>query len=425
MYRQDRKPYLDRDGQVDQEWANEKWQQWSERDFHPAVEAYNEYNQPAPEMIVLDNVNENLRSVDEALRNVQATLAQAQRTPGLSIHPPGLHDSDHLLAQTKDVLKGIFKNIETQLRNVNEAQRQTEEQMESLGLAVKALIRARTVAEKTKKIREADDEKMIDTVKFLKECLHNHCRLVSMVLGRPEPLVQQGTDLIQAMLSEMFDLPVDESIAEDLEPELEAMLKEEADVESEVEVLWEKTETEDIMDIDQDDESEPRLDTTYNKPVRSPGKLVLGTESRRKRLLQQEKHEKAKAILYQRFGLSVISEPSTNQEEAVEQRRKNFKCQKMMTEKLCESPERSPSPIKELPVLRQTTLSFNEVRKSRRLFSRRELSQMVTTKHEEEAEIAFPSSVRRNPRRATKRHADYRDDFQAWDEKMFGPAGHS
>jgi hypothetical protein len=412
MYRQDRKPYLDRDGQVDQEWADEKWQQWSERGFHPAVEAYNEYNEPGPEMIVLENVKEHLQHADNALENVWARLTQAQRTLELSIHPSGLHDSDHLLAQTKDAMKDVFKDMATHLRIVNEAQRQSKEQMKSLGLAVKALIRARTAAEKIEKKREADDEKMIDTVKFLKECLHNHCRLVNVVLERPEPLVQQGTDLIQAMLSEMFGLPVDESIAEDLEPELEAMLEEEADVESEVEVLWEKTETEDIMDIDQDDESEPRLDTTYNKPVRSPGKLVLGTESRRKRLLQQEKHEKAKAILYQRFGLSVISEPSTNQEEAVEQRRKNFKRQKMMTEKLCESPERSPSPIKELPVLRQTTLSFNKVRKSRRLFSRRELSQIVTTKHEEEAEIASPSPVRRNPRRATKRHADYRDDFQ-------------
>ncbi|KAH0144593.1 hypothetical protein KCU67_g13012, partial [Aureobasidium melanogenum] len=297
--------------------------------------------------------------------------------------------------------------------------------MKSLGLAVKALIRARTAAEKIEKKREADDEKMVDTVKFLKECLNNHCRLVNLVLGKPEPLVQQGTDLIQAMLSEMFGLPVDESIAEDLEPELEPTLEEEAEVESEIEVLWNKTEFEDIMDIDQDEESEPKFDTTHNEPLRSPGKLVLGTDSKRKRLLQRKKHKKAKANLYQRFGLSVISEPSTNQEKAIEQRHNNFKRQKMMTEKLCESSERSPIPIKKLSVLRQTTLSFNKVRKSRRLFSRRELSQMVTTKHEEEAEIASPSSVRRNARRATKRHADYRDDFQAWDEKMFGPAGHS
>ncbi|KAG9519506.1 hypothetical protein KCU93_g8064, partial [Aureobasidium melanogenum] len=386
MYRQDRKPYLDRDGQVDQEWANEKWQQWSERDFHPAVEAYNEYNEPTPEVVVLKKVDENLRSVDEALGSVQATLAQAKRTPGLSIHSPGLDE-------TKDALEDIFKDMEIHLRTVNEAQRQSKEQTKSLGLAVKALIRARTATEKIEKKREADDEKMVDTVKFLKECLHNHCRLVSMVLGRPEPLVQQGTDLIQAMLSGMFGLPTDESITEDLEPELESILEEEAEVESEVEVLWEKTETENIMDIDQDEESEPKLDTAYNEPVRSPGKLVLGTESKRKRLLQRKKHEKAKAILYQRFGWSVISEPSTNQEKAVEQRHNNFKRKRMMTEKLCESSERSPTPIKKLPVLRQTTLSFNEVRKSRRLFSRRELSQMVTTKHEEEAEIAFPSSV--------------------------------
>jgi hypothetical protein len=48
---------------------------------------------------------------------------------------------------------------------------------------------------------------MIDTVRFLKECLDNHSRLVDIVLGRPEPLVKQGTELMQAMLSEMFGLP--------------------------------------------------------------------------------------------------------------------------------------------------------------------------------------------------------------------------
>ncbi|KAG9659601.1 hypothetical protein KCU95_g1386, partial [Aureobasidium melanogenum] len=407
MYRQDRKSYLDRDGQVDQEWADEKWQQWSERDFHPAVEAYNEYNEPASEMIVLEVVKEHLQGVDDALKNVWARLSQAQTTLGLSVHPSGLHNSDHLLAETR-------------------TQRQLEKQMKSLGLAVKALIRARTVAEKTRKKREANDEKMVDTVKFLKECLNNHCRLVNMVLERPEPLVQQGTDLIQAILSEMFGLPTDESIAEDLEPEFEPTLEEEAEVDSEIEVVWKKTETEEIMDIDQDNQSEPMIDIIHTEPVRSPGKLVLGTKSKSRRLLQREKHEKAKAILYQRFGLSIISEPSTDQEKAVEQRRNNFKRQKTMIEKLCESPERSSSPIKKLPVLRQTTLSFNKVRKNRRLFSRRELSQMVTTKHQEEeegTEIASPGSVRRNPRRATNKRADYRDNFQAWDEKMFGSDG--
>ncbi|KAG9850377.1 hypothetical protein KCU98_g4379, partial [Aureobasidium melanogenum] len=436
MYRQDRKSYLDRDGQVDQEWADEKWQQWSERDFHPAVEAYNGYNEPAPEMIVLEDVKEHLQGVDDALKNVWAILSQAQTTLGLSIHPLGLHDSDHRLAQTKDTLKDIFEDMDAQLRIVNEAQRQSEKQMKSLGLAVKALIRARTVAEKTRKKREANDEKMVDTVKFLKECLNNHCRLVNMVLERPGPLVQQGTDLIQAMLSEMFGLPTDESIAQDLEPELEPILEEEAEEESGAEIIWEKTETEDVINVDQDSESEPKFDMTDNNAVRKPDMLLSGTKSKSRRLLQREKHEKAKAILYQRFGLSIISEPSTDQKKAVEQRRNNFKRQKTMIEKLCESPERSSSPIKKLPVLRQTTLSFNKVRKNRRLFSRRELSQMVTTKHqeeeeeeeegeeeEEETEIASPGSVRRNPRRATNKHADYRDNFQAWNKKMFGSDG--
>lgn len=291
MYRQDREPYLDRDGRVDQQWADEKWQQWSERDFHPVVEAYNDCNDPAPEMVVLENVDESLRNVSGAFKDVQARLSQAQRALGLSIHSSGLHGSDSLLAQSRYVLEDIFSDMEIDLRTVNEAQRQSEEQMKSLEFAVKALIRARIISEKSKKKREADDEKMVDTVKFLKECLNNHCRLVDLVLGRPEPLVQQGTDLIQAMLSEMFGLPTDEIIAENLEPELAPILEMEAEEESEVEVLWEKTETEDIMDIDQDSESETQFDMNEIISVKDPAKLVSSAKRKSRKLLQKEKHE--------------------------------------------------------------------------------------------------------------------------------------
>ncbi|KAH0370045.1 hypothetical protein KCU65_g2755, partial [Aureobasidium melanogenum] len=406
MYRQDREPYLDRDGQVDQEWADQKWQQWSERDYHPAVEAYNDYNEPAPEMVVLENVEHHLQSANDALEDVQIRLSQAQRTLRLSVHSSGLHNSDLLLVQTKDVLKNIFEDMKTYLRAVNEAHKESQEQLKSLELAVKALIRARTVAEKSKKKREADDEKMVDTVKFLKECLDNHCRLVNFILGRPEPLVEQGTDLIQAMLSEMFGLPVDESISEDLEPKLESFLEEEAEEESEVEVLWEKTETEDIMDVDQDDASEPELDIVQNDPA----KLALCTQRKSRRLQQREKHEKARTALYERFGLSIISEPSTNQDEAIKEERNDYKRQNILTSLLRESPERDLAP-KKRPALRQTTLSFNKVRKSRRLFSRKKLSQKDTVADERDAEEKTPpGSVRRYPRRTTAKRLDYREN---------------
>ncbi|KAG9696661.1 hypothetical protein KCU95_g2058, partial [Aureobasidium melanogenum] len=406
----DREPYLDRDGQVDQEWADEKWQQWSERDFHPAVEAYNDYNDPAPEMVVLENVNESLRNVSDAFKDVQARLSQAQRALGLSIHPSGLHDSDRLLAQTRYVLKDIFSDMEIDLRTVNEAQRQSEELIKLLGFAVKALTRAKILSEKSKKKREADDEKIVDTVKFLKECLNNHCRLVDLVLGRPEPLVQQGTDLIQAMLSEMFGLPTDEIIAENLEPELAPILEMEAEDESEVEILWEKTETEDIMDIDQDSESETQFDMNEIISVKDPAKLVSSAKRKSRRLLQKEKHEKVKAVLYQRFGLSIVSEPSTDQGEAVEERCNKLKRQKRMTDTLCESPEGNLAPIKKRPTLRQTTLPFNKVRKSRRLFSRKELSEKNTVKDVEKAEETSPDSVRRYPRRTSAKRLDYREN---------------
>lgn len=412
MYRQDREPYLDRDGRVDQQWADEKWQQWSERDFHPVVEAYNDCNDPAPEMVVLENVDESLRNVSGAFKDVQARLSQAQRALGLSIHSSGLHGSDSLLAQSRYVLEDIFSDMEIDLRTVNEAQRQSEEQMKSLEFAVKALIRARIISEKSKKKREADDEKMVDTVKFLKECLNNHCRLVDLVLGRPEPLVQQGTDLIQAMLSEMFGLPTDEIIAEELELESESFLEEEAEEESEIEELWDKTEVEDVMDVCQDNEPELKFDTIDNDPVRKPDMLVLGTKKKSRKLLQKEKHEKAKTALYERFGLSIVSEPSTDQEETVEERVKNVKRQRLIaqTDTLCESAEGNLAPIKKRPTLRQTTLSFNKVRKSRRLFSRKELSEKNTVKDVEEAEETSPDSVRRYPRRTSAKRLDYREN---------------
>lgn len=69
-------------------------------------------------------------------------------------------------------------------------------------------IRSKTIAERSEKKREAADERMLNTVKFIKECLDNHSRLVDIILGRSEPLVQEGTDIMQAILSEMFGLPV-------------------------------------------------------------------------------------------------------------------------------------------------------------------------------------------------------------------------
>lgn len=374
------------------------------------MEAYNDYNNPAPELILLESLNENLQSEDDALERVQMRLSQAQRTLGLSIHPSGLHDSDHLLTQTRDVRNDVFQDIDTELRTFSQARRDFQEQFKSLELAVKSLIRSRTVSEKTRKTRDAEDEKMVDTVKFLKECLDNHCRLVNLILGRPEPLVQQGIDLMQAMLSEMFGLPIEESITEVPEPKIESISNEEVDVEAESQF---EIESEDAMNIDQE-ERESNTDTSDCYP-----KLVSARSAEKSRLRQRAKHEKERVALYKRFGLSVISTSAADQEEATEKERNKFKRQKMTMHK---SPQRTVNnPRTKRPALRQTTLSFNKVRKSRRLFSRKELSQIETVEHQEESEVASQGSLRRNPRRATAKRADYRDDFEAWNEKMFGP----
>ncbi|KAK6003610.1 hypothetical protein QM012_009381 [Aureobasidium pullulans] len=386
------------------ETADAKWQQWSERDFHPAVEAYNEYIEPAPEMIVLENVNENLQKAGDALESTRMRLSQAQRTLELSIHPSGLQGFDLLLAQTKEVLRDIFEDINAHLQTIDQAQKESQEQMESLRLAVKTFIRSREVAENSKKKREADDEKMIDTVSFLEECLDNHCGLVNLILEKPEPLVKEGTDLIQAMLSEMFGLPIDDCISQNSEVDLEPIFEAEAEVESEVEFLWEKTETDDTMEIDQHDEPEPKLNASDNHLVKESSKLVPETMQKSRRYTRPDKYGKARAALYERFGLSDMSNPSADQEGVVGDQRNKSKRQNTTADSLNESPGRSPTPVKKLPALSQIKLSFNKVC----LVSRKELSQKNTVR--EEKEQASPRSVRRNPRRSSARRRDYREN---------------
>ncbi|CAD0084961.1 unnamed protein product [Aureobasidium vineae] len=399
MYRRDRKPYLDRDGQVDQEWANEKWSQWCQRDFHPAVEAYTEYNEPAPEMIVLGNVNGHLHSADDALERAWERLSHAKMTLELSIHTSGLHSSGHLLAQTRDVMKDILDDMDIQLRTINESHRESTNQLNSLELAIKALVRSKNIAEKSRKRREEEDEKMVDTVKFLKKCLDNHCRLVNIVLGKPEPLVQQGTDLVQAMLSEMFGLPLPAIQEAAGEPQIEG--EKQLESESEVEVIWEKFESQDLMDIEANEcsgtESDEYIDDTSSEETES----ILDTSTDYKKTLRREKRERARDELYNKSGLSIVHDDAEDLDSSEGEERARTKRQKRIFDRPSEPPNGKLPIRREIPVMRQTTLSFDKVRKSRRLFSRKELSQNVTTGDQEEAEVTSPGPVRRNPRRAT------------------------
>jgi hypothetical protein len=265
---------------------------------------------------------------------------------------------------------------------------------------------------------------MIDTVKFLKQCLENHARLVNIVLGRPEPLVQQGTDLMQAMLSEMFGLPAPimrqssdafmREVVEDSMEEAEEGSARESESESELtEFSTEETSPRDFMGVEAVEYSETEADGHDSENILSDASDESSRYGRRlrqeklERRLRQEKRQKAREAretLYKSFGLTV-EEAREDQADTHGEERRRIKRQKRDQDTQEEEPFRSSlTTRKKSPDLKQTTLDFNKVRKSRRLFSRKELSQDARPENDkEEAE----GSVRRNPRRTSFKRPDY------------------
>jgi hypothetical protein len=503
LYHSQCRQYLNRNGVVDQEWAEKTWEQWTQREFHPAVEAFEAYNYPPrPEMIGLEKLKESLRRGDDAVQEIRAKIATAVEVLEVAAMAPKSRVSDGMPAAMRE----IFDDLRRHLRSVEKAQQQSKQHLESLEPAVKSLVsphptlphkthtnptsnsqlRCKSNSENSTKKRQAEDEKMIDTVKFLKECLDNHSRLVDIVLGRPEPLVKQGTELMQAMLSEMFGLPgpVVETSVEDLtqdtmgeaeeermeEPEEEPEEDLELASESEAEFLWERFHPQEFIDIEaelaseqestsdleselteftelSDEEAVPRFpklpawvytgtvhdeyddDDGFNE--QSESSSVTATKSRRtsrqerhERRQGEEKHEitkqnkrertrEEKKALYTRFGLTV-EEAEENQNDTHEEERRSTKRQKRDVNTLEVSPESQLQ--QKPPALKQTTLTFSKVGKSRRLFSRKQLSQNDTPENKmEEAEVVSPGSARRNLKRYSFIRPDYRDYFPAWD----------
>jgi hypothetical protein len=136
LYLQDRTPYLDRDGQVDEQWANQKWQQWSERDFHPAVESFTEYNEPSPELLVLESAKESLGCGDDAVKDIWAEISCAKKTLDLAVLAPNSRDPEILSA----AMRIIFEDLAIYLRRIEKAQKESKQHLESLGLAIKSLV---------------------------------------------------------------------------------------------------------------------------------------------------------------------------------------------------------------------------------------------------------------------------------------------
>jgi hypothetical protein len=129
-------PYLDRDGPVDEQWANQKWQQWSERDFHPAVEAFLEYNDLSPVTIVLDKIKESLSRGDTALQNIWVEVACADKVLEITALAPKSRVPDGMPV----AIKGILVDVAGYLRSAEKAHLESNKQLESLSLAVRSLV---------------------------------------------------------------------------------------------------------------------------------------------------------------------------------------------------------------------------------------------------------------------------------------------
>lgn len=265
-----------------------------------------------------------------------------------------------------------------------------------------------------------------------KECLDNHSRLVDIILGRSEPLAQEGTDIIQAMLSEMFGLPVPtmpepaeeymqqtmEGSMDEIEPELES--------ESEIEYLWERSQPQDLMEIEAEESSGTESDdydgdstdeqfNEYDDNISEYSNYSATFANKSKRALRKEKRDRARRYrkeLWNRFGLTV-EDTEEDQDDMQEEEHRRIKRQKKTPNSLVEKPSESRTTADDKPQgLRQTTLNFNKVSKSRKLFSRGELKEkrVLDCEEEVEEEVEFVSSgpMHRNSKRHIKVPSGYR-----------------
>jgi hypothetical protein len=137
LYHLQRERYLNRNGEVDQEWAEKTWEQWEQREGDPAVEAFETYNNPpCPEMIGLESLKESLRRGDDAVNNMWAEVVRADEVLEVAAMAPKSRVSDGIPAAMREILEDMRRH----LRSVEEAQRTSKQQLQLLEPAVKSLV---------------------------------------------------------------------------------------------------------------------------------------------------------------------------------------------------------------------------------------------------------------------------------------------
>lgn len=260
------------------------------RGSHSAVEAFKQYNESSPEVFMLKNVMEGLRSGETALDKAQYDLSRAQRNLDLAIRLLTMNGTEHLLTETKDILKKLTRDLRSSQNN----QHRSIEKLENLEVAVKSLVEAKSAAERLKKRKRRDDLKMADTVEFVKECMDKHCQLIDTVLGYADPLVQQGTDLMQSVLSEEFDLSVMS------EPESGSEAESASDAEPEEDP---GSESDEAYEDENDHKRQERYSQTPTRQQKRTNKkqtrLVLGTVEKSRRILTRSKRDRSVSADYE------------------------------------------------------------------------------------------------------------------------------
>ncbi|THX37192.1 hypothetical protein D6D10_06061 [Aureobasidium pullulans] len=198
-YLRARRVYLHSNDRVDSESAEEVWKQWLESDDHPAVQAFLDHNDKPSEVKILNEALKHLHTGESAVEDAWSELNHIRENILLAFYPSGRYNDDRLFRETKKILSNLASN----LRAIESAHAQVIDKLGEADTAVKSLIEAKTAAEKYKSRKRSAGLETVNTVKFVKGCLENHCNLVNIVLGQPDPLVQQGTDLMQLILSEL------------------------------------------------------------------------------------------------------------------------------------------------------------------------------------------------------------------------------
>lgn len=272
-------------------WAEEKWKQWLERDNHPAVQAFLDHNGKASEVKILDETLRHLHTGESAVEDAWSELNHVRENLLLAFHPSGRYNDDRLFRETKTILS----NLAGDLRAIESAHAQVIDKLGEADTAVKSLVEAKAAAEDYKSRKRSAELETVNTVKFVKECLENHCNLVNIVLGQPDPLVQQGTDLMQLILSELSSVHDDPEEGTD-DGQDSAMSESEEDQMSELEQ---------DQASESDEDAEYRHDSKRQKrnqqsPVTQPEKrqtrqtkLVLGRVEKSRRISYRRKPEQS------------------------------------------------------------------------------------------------------------------------------------